>query len=113
VTSHRTVAKYLNEDREIVSCARSQRGSHELMGGRLRSFGFPLEMRIGHDGPTFNTAHLAGPLLLLRDTVGDQTSMCTSAGRAHWERLWGLFGSLRFTVHIWDARSYCDGFALS
>jgi hypothetical protein len=23
------------------------------------------------------------------------------------------FGFLRFTVHIWDAGSYCDGFALS
>jgi len=71
VTSQGTVAKYLSE------------------GSGLRSLGFPLEVRIGNDAPTFNTAHLAGLVFLLRDAIGDHTSMCTGERRAHWEDLWG------------------------
>lgn len=61
-----------------------------LMGGGLRSLGFPLEVWIGNDAPTFNTAHLPGFVFLLRDTIGDHTIMCTGERRAHWEGLWGL-----------------------
>ena len=87
--SQGTVAKYLSDGRDTVSRERSLRGSN-IDGRRgLRSLGFPLEVRIGNDAPTFNTAHLAGLVFLLRDAIGDQTSMRTGAGRAHWERLWG------------------------
>ena len=58
--------------------------------GGLRSLGFPVEMGIGNDTPTFNTVHLTGLVFFLRDAIGDQTSMCTGAGRAQWERLWDL-----------------------
>ena len=71
MTSQGTVAKYLSE------------------GSGLRSLGFPLKVRIGNDAPTFNTAHLAGLVFLLRDAIGDQATVCTGAGRAHWEGLWG------------------------
>ena len=54
-----------------------------MMGGGLCSLGFPLEVRIRNDAPTFNTVHLAGLVFLLRDAIGDQTTMNTSAGRAH------------------------------
>ena len=79
MTSQGTVAKYLSE------------------GSGLRSHGFPLKVRIGNDAPTFNTAHLAGLVFLLRDAIGDQATVCTGAGRAHWEGLWGLFWF--FEVH--------------
>lgn len=94
--SRGTVAKYLSEGRGTVSRERSLRVA-TLIGGGLRFLGFPLEVWIGNDAPTFNTAHPAGLAILLRDAVGDQTSMCTSTGRAHWERLWGLFWF--FEVH--------------
>ena len=80
MTSQGTVAKYLSEGRDTVARERSLRGA-TLMRGGLRSLGFPLEVRIGHDAPTFHTAHLAGLVFLLRDAIGDQTSMCTGAGR--------------------------------
>ena len=64
-------------------------GSNTDGRGRLRSHGFPLEVGIENDAPTFNTAHLAGLVFLLRDAIGDQTSMCTGAGWAHRERLRG------------------------
>ena len=48
MTSRGTVAKYLSEGR-----------------GGLRPLGFPLEVWIGNDAPTFNTAHLAGLAFLL------------------------------------------------
>ena len=63
MTSQGTVAKYLSE------------------GSGLRSLGFPLEVRIGNDAPTFNAAHLAGLVFLLRDAIGDQATVCTVAGR--------------------------------
>ena len=53
----------------------------------LQLHGFPLEMQIGNDTPTLNTAHLAGLVFLFRDAVGDHAVMCTDAGRAHWESL--------------------------
>ena len=65
--SRGTVAKYLSEGR-----------------GRLRFLGFPLEVRIVNDAPTFNTAHLTGHVFRFRDAVGDQATVCTGAGRAHW-----------------------------
>jgi hypothetical protein len=58
-------------------------------GGGLCSLGFPLEVGIGNNARTFNTAHLAGLVFLLRDAIGDQATVCTGAGRAHWERLRG------------------------
>ena len=89
VTNQRTVAKYLSEGRDTVARERGLRVT-TLMGGRLRSHGFPLEVGIENDAPTFNTAHLVGLVFLLRDAIGDQTSMCTGAGQAHCEGLWGL-----------------------
>ena len=80
MTSRGTVAKFLSEGR-----------------GGLRSLGFPLEVRIGNDAPTFNTTHHTGLVFPLRDGVGDQATMCTGAGRARWEGLWGL--SWCFEVH--------------
>ena len=71
--SRGTVAKYLSEGR-----------------GRLRFLGFPLEVRIGNDAPTFNTAHLPGLVFLFRDGVGDQATVCAGARWADWERMWGL-----------------------
>jgi len=78
--SRGTVAKYLSEGR-----------------GRLRFLGFPLEVRIGNDAPTFNTAHHACLVFLFRDGIGDQTSMRKGARRAHGVGLWGL--SWFFEVH--------------
>jgi len=49
----------------------------------LQLYGFPLEMRIGNDTPTLNTAHLAGLVFLFRDAVGDHAVVRTDAGRAH------------------------------
>jgi hypothetical protein len=49
---------------------RERPGNQEyLMGEGLRSLGFLLEVRIGNDAPTFNTAHLAGSVFLFRDAV--------------------------------------------
>ena len=45
--------------------------------------GVPLEVRIGNDAPTFNTAHLADSVFLFRDAIGDHALVCTDAGRAH------------------------------
>lgn len=42
-----------------------------------------LEVRIGNDTPTFNTAHLAGPVFLFRDAVGNHATVYTAAERAH------------------------------
>lgn len=39
-----------------------------------------FEVRIGNDAPTFNTAHFTGVVFFFRDTVGEQTAMCTGAG---------------------------------
>jgi hypothetical protein len=46
----------------------------------LRSVGFPLEVWIGNEVPTFNTADLAIVVFFFRDAVGDQTTMSTGAG---------------------------------
>ncbi len=79
------------------------------MGERLRSLGFPLEVRIGNDAPTFNTAHLAGLVFLLRDAIGDQTTVCTGAEVGSLERVCGARpDSSRFTVHLpRTASRYC------
>lgn len=45
--------------------------------------GFAIEMRIGNDATTFNTAHIADPVLLFRDIIGDHALVCTDAARAH------------------------------
>ena len=45
--------------------------------------GFAMAVRIGNDTTTFNTAHLAGPMLLFRDTIGDHAFVCTDAARAY------------------------------
>jgi len=52
---------------------------------RLR--GFAIEARIGNDTITFNTAHLAGLVLLFRDTIRDHAHVWTDAGPAHGESL--------------------------
>ncbi len=57
----------------------------EVSGDSL--LGFAIEVRIGNDTITFNTAHLAGLVLLFRDTIGDHARVCTDAKRAHWESL--------------------------
>ena len=49
-----------------------------------------LEVRIRNDSSTFNTAHLAAVVLLLRNAIGDHAPVSTDAGLAHWEGLWGL-----------------------
>ena len=66
---------YACAHRRVISDCVSEEG--------LRSLGFQLEVRIGNDAPTFNTAHLAGLVFLFRDAVGDQATMCTGARRAH------------------------------
>jgi len=53
--------------------------------------GVPLEVWVGNDALTLNTAHLTRLVFLLRDTVRDQAPVCTSAGGAQWEGLRGLF----------------------
>ena len=88
MTSRGTVAKYLSEERDTVSRESSLRDATLMGGGGLRSLGFPLKVGIGNDTPTFHTTHFAGLMFLLRDAIGDQTSVCTGAGRTHWERLW-------------------------
>ena len=83
MTSQGTVAKYLSEGRDTVSRERNLKVA-KLMGGGLRSLGFPLEVRIGNDATTFDTAHLTGLVFLLRYAIGIQATVCTGAGRAHW-----------------------------
>jgi hypothetical protein len=57
---------------------RDTRASTKTDGRRgLRSVGFPLEGRIGNDITTFNTAHLAAVVFLLRDAIGDQVPVST------------------------------------
>ena len=90
VTRKGTVAKYLSEGRVTVSREKRERVQNPMGGGR-RSVKFSLEVRIGNDAPTFNTAHLTGVVFLFRDAVGDHAMVCTGAGRAHWEGLWGSF----------------------
>lgn len=79
MASQGTAAKYLSEGRVTVSCEKSERVQNRWEEG-LRSVGFPLEGRIGDDVPTFNTAHFTGVVFFFRDTVGDQTTMCTGTG---------------------------------
>ena len=69
----------------------------QSVGEGLRSLGCPLEVRIRNDASTFNTAHLAGLVFLLRDKMGDQAAVIASNGRAHWECLWG--SSWFFELH--------------
>jgi hypothetical protein len=63
----------------------------------LCSLGIPLEVWIRNDALTFNTAHHAAPLFLLRDAIGNQATVRASVG-------WAFSGSLRclsclFEVH--------------
>ena len=88
VTRTGPVAKYLNRGREAVSRQKRERVQHRWEEG-LYTIGFLLGVRIGNDARTFHTAHLASVMFFQRDLVGDQTTMCTGAGRAHWEGLWG------------------------
>ena len=90
MTSPGTVAKCLSEGWNTVSRERSLRVATLMGGGGLRSLGFPGEARIGNDAPTFDTAHLASLVFLLRDAIGDQATVCTGAGRAEWAGLWGF-----------------------
>jgi hypothetical protein len=83
VTSPGTVAKYLREGWDTVSRERSLKRVR-LKGRRgLCSRGVPLEVWVGHDAPTFNTAHLTGLVFLLRDAIGDQATVRTSVRRPH------------------------------
>ena len=45
----------------------------------LRSIGFLLDVRIGNNVPTFNTADLTSLMFVLRDSVGDQPTVCAQA----------------------------------
>ena len=82
VTSQSTVAKYLSEGREAVSCE-SSRGTQHVWEERLSSLGFPLRVGVENDAPTFHTANFAGFVFFLRDAVGDEATMCTGAGGTH------------------------------
>jgi hypothetical protein len=66
VTRKGTVAKHLSEGRETVSANSASEGTNRWEEG-LRSVGFPLEVWIGNQVPTFNAAHLAGVVFLFRD----------------------------------------------
>jgi hypothetical protein len=46
-------------------------GSENRWEEGLRFFGFPPEVRVGNDAPTFNTPHHAGLVFLLCDAIGD------------------------------------------
>ena len=87
MTSLGIVANHLSDGRVTVSRETSERVDKPMDEG-LGSRGFPLEVWIGNDTPTFNTAHLTAVVFLLRDAVGDHTLVCTDAGRAHGEGLW-------------------------
>lgn len=80
--SQSTVAKYLSEGREAVSCE-SGRGMQHVWEERLRSLGVPLTVGVENDAPTFHTANFAGVVFFLRDAVGDEPIMCTGAGGSH------------------------------
>ena len=58
-TSPGAVAKYLSGGRDVVPQEMNVQAAI-LIGKRLRSLGFPLEIRIGNNISTFNTTHLAG-----------------------------------------------------
>ncbi len=81
VTRKGTVAKYLNDGRVTVSREKRERVQNRWEEG-LRSVKFSLEVRIGNDVPTFNTAHLTGVVFFFRDAVGGHAMVCTNAGRA-------------------------------
>ena len=69
---------------------RDTRAIAKPVGERLRSIGFLLEVRIGNEVSTFNTAYFTSVVFFLRDAVCDHTTMCTGVGRAQWEGLWGF-----------------------
>ena len=82
-------------------CARTwleeRHNYHNYWETGLCFLGVPFEVWIMNDALTFNTAHHAGPLFLLRDGVGNHATVRAGAGRA-------LSGSLRclscfFEVH--------------
>jgi hypothetical protein len=88
-------------------CARAWREErhnyHNYWETGLCSLGVLLEVWVRNDASTFNTAHHAGPVFLLRDGVGNQATVRTGAG-------WAFSGGLRclscfFEVH--GAPPYC------
>jgi len=95
VPSQVTVAKYLSTCRDTVSCSRSLPDSKT--GGRERLFplGFPLEVGVGNDAPTFNATDLAGLVFFLRNGIGNHAAVRTDVGWAFRERRW----SLSFDIH--------------
>jgi hypothetical protein len=83
VTSPESVAKHLSERGYRVSSAEPDGRStiRRSLGSSV------LEVGIENDAPTFHTANFAGVVLLLRDAIGDQATVCTGAGWSHWEWL--------------------------
>ena len=53
----------------------------------LCSLGVRLEVWIRNDALTFNTAHHAASLFLLRDAIGDQATVRTGERRFRWAGL--------------------------
>lgn len=92
MTSPGIVAKYLSEGRDTVSRERSLRVA-TLMGG-LRSLGFPLEVGIGNDAHTFDTApaacELIGILCVFNVSLADQCpaliASCAGVATFHADR---------------------------
>ena len=81
MTSLGIVANHLSDGRVTVSRETSERVDKPMDEG-LGSRGFPLEVWIGNDTPTFNTAHLAGVVFFFRDAVGDHAMVCAGARRS-------------------------------
>src|SRR4051812_42214668 len=82
VTSPETVAKHLSEGYRFSSAEPDGRST---TGGSLGSS--VLEVGIENNAPTFHTANFAGVVLLLRDAIGDQATVCAGAGWSHREWL--------------------------
>lgn len=71
---------------------------HNSEGEGLHFLGFPLEMGVGNNAPTLNTADLAGLVFLLRDTIRDQATVRTGACTGHRWRLCGLLWFIELHV---------------
>ena len=84
-----TVAKYLSEGSDPYRASRP-RGTTARRG--LHSLGFPLEMEIGigNNASTLNTADLAALVFLFRDTIRNQATVGTGTLTCHRWRLCSL-----------------------
>jgi hypothetical protein len=72
-------------------CARAwleeRHNYHNYWETGLCSLGILLEVWVRNDASTFNTAHHAGPVFLLRDGVGSQATVRTGEERFRWKGL--------------------------